>query len=72
MLELIVSPVGLILIATAIYLGSCARHPYRPCKACGRSKESHSTLFKGAFGRCPSCRGRGQSVRWGARLIGRS
>ncbi|MET8864717.1 hypothetical protein ABZW11_17405 [Nonomuraea sp. NPDC004580] len=62
----------LALIAAAVYLGSCARHPYRPCKSCGRSKETRSQLFKGAFGACRGCRGRGHYVRWGARLIGKS
>lgn len=59
------------LISAAVYLGSCAIHPYRACKACKRSKESHSTLFKGAFGTCRSCKGRGHHLRFGARLLGR-
>jgi hypothetical protein len=47
------SPIVLFaLVAAVVYLGSCAVHPYRACKACKRSKESHSTLFKGAFGAC--------------------
>lgn len=62
----------LAIIALVVYLGSCISHPYRACKACGRSKESHSKMFKGAFGRCPSCRGRGHHVRWGARMLGKS
>lgn len=59
------------LAAAAIYLGSCAVHPYKACKACKRSRESHSTLFKGAFGTCRSCRGRGHHLRLGARFLGK-
>ncbi|WP_049562284.1 hypothetical protein [Nonomuraea sp. SBT364] len=62
----------LLALIAAIYLGSCAAHPYRACGACGRSKESHSTMFKGAFGACRSCAGRGHTVRLGARLLGKS
>lgn len=62
----------LVALIAAVYLGSCAVHPYRPCAACGRSKESHSAMFKGAFGPCRSCAGRGHHVRWGARLIGKN
>lgn len=61
----------LALIMIAVYLGSCLIHPYRRCRSCNRSKESHSTLFKGAFGKCLSCRGVGHHIRWGARLLGR-
>lgn len=61
----------LALIAVAVYLGSCLVHPYRACNACGRSKESHSTLFRGAFGACRACNGRGHTLRFGARLLGR-
>jgi hypothetical protein len=64
-------PIWLVLAIVVVYLGSCAAHPYRACKACGRSKESHSSLFKGAFGPCPSCKGRGHHLRLGARLLGR-
>lgn len=59
------------LISAAVYLGSCVVHPFKACKACKRSKESHSTLFKGAFGACRSCNGRGHHLRLGARLLGR-
>jgi hypothetical protein len=59
------------LVAVAVYLGSCVVHPYKGCKACKRSKESHSTLFKGAFGACRACGGRGHHLRLGARILGR-
>ncbi|MFG3442720.1 hypothetical protein ACGF0J_36230 [Nonomuraea sp. NPDC047897] len=59
------------LVATAVYLTSCAFHPYMKCKQCNRSKESHSTTFKGAFGKCRTCNGVGHHVRWGARVLGR-
>lgn len=62
---------SLIVGAAVVYMGSCIVKPYRACKACHRTKESHSTLFKGAFGACPSCRGVGHHLRFGARLLGR-
>lgn len=62
----------LLALIVAVYLGSCAAHPYRACRACGRSKESHSTMFKGAFGACRSCAGHGHRVRFGARLLSKS
>lgn len=61
----------LVALIIAVYLGSCAVHPYRPCAACGRSKESRSQMFN-AFGPCRSCSGRGHHVRWGARILGKS
>lgn len=67
-------PVNLILAITAIaiviYLVSCKFHPYMRCKTCNRGKESHSTTFKGAFGKCRACNGKGHHVRWGARFLG--
>jgi hypothetical protein len=59
------------LVFAAVYLASCAIHPFKACKACKRSRASHSTMFRGAFGACRSCRGRGHHLRFGARLLGR-
>jgi len=58
-------------ICIVIYMTSCAFHPYMKCSRCNRSRESHSTTFKGAFGKCPACNGIGHSVRLGAKLLGR-
>gem|GEM_PF-4733392 len=70
--ELAVHPfvilVGILIIG---YLISCAFHPYMRCKTCNRSKESHSTTFNGAFGKCRACHGKGHHIRRGARLLGR-
>ena len=54
-----------------VYMGSCMLKPFRVCKACRRTRESHSKLFKGAFGACRSCNGRGHHLRLGARLLGK-
>ena len=62
---------ALILGVAIVYGLSCLIHPYRACKACRRTKESHSTVFKGAFGACRACGGRGHHLRLGARLLGR-
>ncbi|MFI6507612.1 hypothetical protein ACIBCT_08410 [Streptosporangium sp. NPDC050855] len=69
--DLAVHPVLIVaVIAIVFYLASCKFHPYMKCKACNKSKESHSTTFKGAFGKCRVCNGKGHSVRWGARFLG--
>lgn len=66
------SPILLLALATAaVYMISCVVHPYRVCKTCNRSKETHSSTFKGAFGPCRSCQGRGHHLRFGARILGR-
>lgn len=62
---------ALIVGVAIVYAVSCRVHPYRACKACRRSKESHSTLFKGAFGGCRACGGRGHHLRLGARILGK-
>lgn len=59
------------IVMAVVYLGSCYFHPYMKCPRCNRSKESHSTTFKGAFGKCRACGGVGHSVRFGAKILGR-
>ena len=59
------------LMALGVYLASCFVHPYMKCSNCNRSKEHHSSTFKGAFGTCRPCGGRGHTVRFGARIFGR-
>jgi hypothetical protein len=59
------------LVALGVYLVSCFVHPYMKCSNCNRSKEHHSSTFKGAFGTCRACGGRGHTVRLGAKLLGR-
>lgn len=61
----------LALVLVVVYMGSCLVHPYMRCSRCNRSKESHSMVFKGAFGACRACNGRGYHLRFGARLLGR-
>ncbi|MGC5015510.1 hypothetical protein ACLQ2R_32520 [Streptosporangium sp. DT93] len=69
--DLAVNPVlAIAVILTILYLISCKFHPYMRCKACNKSKESNSTTFKGAFGKCRTCNGKGHSVRLGARFLG--
>lgn len=57
-------------VAIGVYGASCIFHPYMKCKQCNRSRESHSATFKGAFGKCRGCNGRGHHVRWGAKMLG--
>lgn len=56
---------------TAVYLLSCAIHPFKVCPACQKTGQSTSTTFKGAFGPCRRCGGSGRRIRAGARLLGR-
>lgn len=50
---------------------SCIVKPYKVCKACNRSRETHSTIFPGAFGSCRACKGVGYRLRFGARILGK-
>ena len=64
-------PLLVLVLIAVVYLGSCAVHPYLRCTACNRSKETSSVVFKRAFGPCRNCRGRGHTLRFGARVLGR-
>jgi excinuclease UvrABC ATPase subunit len=63
--------IALTIVAVVVYMASCYFHPYQRCKTCNRSKELHSTTFKGAFGKCRACKGVGHSVRLGAKILNR-
>jgi hypothetical protein len=59
----------LAVIAAAVYLGSCRVWPYGPCLACrGRPRRNHGSTGR-RHGRCRVCRGTGERLRVGTRII---
>ncbi|KAB8186827.1 hypothetical protein FH608_045880 [Nonomuraea phyllanthi] len=54
-----------------VNVASCIFKPYKVCKKCNRSRETHSTIFPGTFGWCRACKGVGYRLRVGARLLGK-
>jgi hypothetical protein len=57
------------LAALVAYLGCCAIWPYGPCLSClghrGKNRGSNSRRW----GRCRRCKGSGERIRWGYRLL---
>jgi hypothetical protein len=58
----------LALIAAAVYLGSCRIWPYARCLACLGSRRNPGSS-KRRHGRCKVCRGTGERLRVGTRII---
>lgn len=62
--------IAAVIIAFAVYRYSIWRRPMRPCKRCGgSSRNTDTTLFRGASGRCWRCGGKGQLPRLGVRVL---
>jgi hypothetical protein len=61
--------IGVAAVLFAGYLIGCSIWPYGPCLACiarrGRSRGSTGRRW----GRCKRCRGSGERIRWGYRLL---
>lgn len=62
--------VQVILVASAIYLGSLLLHPYTKCGTCKGTGMHWGGLFSYASRPCHACNGRGLQQRWGAALFG--
>ena len=60
---------GVAAVLFALYLIGCSIWPYGPCAACigHRGKNRGSTGRR--WGRCKRCKGSGERLRWGYRLI---
>lgn len=58
----------LAVIAAAVYLGSCRIWPYGRCLACLGSRRNPGSTRK-RHGRCKVCRGTGERLRVGTRLM---
>jgi len=56
-------------VVLALYLIGCSIWPYGPCAACiaHRGKSRGSTGRR--WGRCKRCKGSGERIRWGYRLL---
>jgi hypothetical protein len=61
--------IGAAAVAFALYLIGCTIWPYGPCLSCiahrGQSRGSNSRRW----GRCKRCKGSGERIRWGYRLL---
>ena len=61
--------IGVAAVLFAGYLIGCSIWPYGPCLSCiahrGRSRGSTGRRW----GRCKRCRGSGERIRWGHRLL---
>lgn len=59
------------LIVAAVYLCSCLIWPYGPCLAClTRPRRNHGSNSR-RWGRCRACKGTGERLRVGARVLRR-
>ena len=60
---------GAAAVLFALYLIGCTIWPYGPCLSCiarrGRSRGSNSRRW----GRCKRCKGSGERMRWGYRVL---
>ena len=56
-------------ITVAAYLISLKVHPWAPCSRCSGGGKSRDRLWRGAFGTCPSCGGRGKHPRLGVKVL---
>jgi hypothetical protein len=68
------SPVAGALIAIGLAVGVAVsflrdkrRHPYEACPKCQGRARHWSGWTRGAWGRCPACKGSGSRLRHGAR-----
>lgn len=59
----------LAVIAAAAYLGSCRFWPYGPCFACRLNPRRNPGSNRKRHGRCKVCRGTGERLRIGTRII---
>ncbi|MGO8957210.1 MAG: hypothetical protein ACLQFR_07565 [Streptosporangiaceae bacterium] len=59
----------LALILAAVYLGSCLIWPYAKCTACLGSRRNPGSNRR-RHGRCKACRGTGERLGLGTRIIG--
>lgn len=63
---------ALAVLAAAAYARSLWVHPWircRPCKGSGRTRDR---IWRGAYGSCPKCGGRGRKPRLGIRVAMRA
>jgi hypothetical protein len=57
------------LVAAVVYLGACCIWPYGPCFACRAHPRRNPGSDSRRHGRCRICRGSGERLRVGTRLL---
>jgi DnaJ-class molecular chaperone len=64
------STLALALAAFSVYFVSLILNPWVKCAKCGGKPKSQGWAFSYAHHLCSKCRGTGQQVRFGRRLLG--
>jgi len=57
------------LVAFGLYLASCRIWPYGPCLACRGRRGRNPGSTGRRHGRCPMCKGTGERLRVGTRIL---
>lgn len=55
--------------AAVTYLISLRVHPWRRCLRCKGAGRTRARVWRGAFGSCPRCGGKGRKPRLGIRVL---
>lgn len=63
--------VAVVAITAAAYVISLRVHPWIACRRCNGGGRSRDRLWRGAYGSCPACAGRGRKPRLGVRVLQR-
>lgn len=58
-------------LAAPAYLISLRVHPWWRCRRCKGAGRSRARVWRGAFGSCPRCGGKGRKPRLGIRVLDR-
>lgn len=61
----------LVLVAAGGWALSLLVHPFTSCRRCNGTGRNTGSTGR-AYGRCRSCKGKPERLRFGARLLGRS
>ena len=57
------------LVVLGAYWVDVRINPWHPCPRCSGSKSHKSRLRPGAYGRCHKCKGSGQAIKLGVRVL---
>jgi DnaJ-class molecular chaperone len=56
-------------LAVTVYLASLRIHPWTSCRRCSGGGKSRDRIWRGAYGTCKACGGRGRKPRAGIRIL---